>query len=370
MGVVYRARQRAADRVVALKMIRPELLDCREPDRVDSIFNRFRTEAKAAARLSHDHIVTVYDVGEFAGRPYYSMRLIEGTSLAEMLSDGPLTNEHAARIFEPIARAVHHAHTSGIVHRDIKPSNILLDTAGRPFIADFGLAKWLTGDSGVTASGERLGTPSYMSPEQAGGTSPVGVEGDIYSLGASLYHTLTGRPPFRAADPVETMRQVIDQEPVPPRRLNRAVARDLETICLKCLEKTPGNRFPDAQSVASDLALYLEGKPIRARPAGPLERLVKWARLRPTAAALVLVCCLAAAAMLGVVVWERERNRARRAEALVAALETAEIARVPAIVRELADLQPRSDRLVADRLRLAPAGSPARLNLAAGRRAS
>ncbi len=363
MGVVFRARHRAADRVVALKMIRPELIDCREPDRLDSIFSRFRVEAQAAARLAHDHIVTVYDVGESAGRPYYSMRLIEGTSLAEMLEEGPLSNEHAARIFEPIARAVHSAHASGIVHRDIKPSNILVDGAGRPYVADFGLAKWLSSDTGLTASGERLGTPCYMSPEQAGGESPVGAAGDVYSLGATLYHALTGRPPFRAADPVETMRQVIDQEPVPPRKLNRAVARDMETICLKCLEKRPADRFTDALAVAKDLSLYIEGKPIHARPAGPLERLVKWARLRPAAAGLVLVCLMVAAGGTGAVVWEREQSRARRIEALIEALETGETARVPQVVRELAELQPKSGRRVSARLKQVAAGSLARFNL-------
>ncbi len=270
MGVVYRARQVELDRVVALKMI----LGGRLANQED--VKRFRTEAEAAAKLSHPNIVAVHEVGEVEGQHFFSMKFIEGASLAQKLSTGPLPGRAAARYVRLIARAIHHAHRHGILHRDLKPSNIMLDADDEPHVTDFGLAKRLGGDSGQTRSGAVLGTPSYMAPEQATGRSrDLGPACDIYGLGALLYEAITGRPPFRAESPMDTLMQVMEIEPVPPRLLNPNVDADLETVCLKCLEKDPHRRYASAEALAEDLQRYLNGESITARSFNVFDRLAR-----------------------------------------------------------------------------------------------
>lgn len=287
MGVVYKARQRTADRVVALKVIRADRLEALPRDTQTSAIDRFRHEAQAAARIEHDNIVTVYEVGEIEGQNFFSMRYVEGQSLAEMLRAGPIENRRAAGYLEPVARAVAEAHRHGILHRDLKPQNILVDAkADRALVADFGLAKLCEGREELTQAGEVMGTPSYMSPEQARDSAHVTAATDVYALGATLYHMLTARPPFQAANPVETLRQVLERDPALPRQLNPAIDRDLETICLKCLEKEPARRYPGAAELADDLRRYLDGRPIVARPIGPAGRFWRWCRRNPVVAAL------------------------------------------------------------------------------------
>jgi tRNA A-37 threonylcarbamoyl transferase component Bud32 len=268
MGVVYKARQRTLDRIVALKMILAGRLAGADD------LQRFRTEAEAAARLQHANIVTVYEVGEIAGQHFYSMQLVDGQTLAQRLAGGPLPGRTAARYVRQVARAVHFAHRHGILHRDLKPSNIMIDADDEPKVTDFGLAKRLgSGDSGQTRTGAVLGTPSYMSPEQAAGrTKEIGPACDVYALGAVLYELLTGRPPFRAETPLDTVMQVLDNDPVPPRLLNPNVDADLETICLKCLEKDPRARYASADELAEDLQRYLTGESIKARSFNLLDR--------------------------------------------------------------------------------------------------
>jgi len=303
MGVVFRARQRSADRIVALKVIRPERLAALGPDKARALIERFRHEAQAAARLEHDHIVTVHDVGEADGRPYYSMRYVEGPSLAYLLRDGPLACRRAAGYMEPIASAIDEAHRHGILHRDLKPQNILVDArTDRSLVADFGLVKLTESDEGLTEAGDVVGTPAYMSPEQARDSSRTTALSDVYALGATLYHLITGRPVFQAATAVETLRQVIDVTPVPPRQLNPAIDRDLDTICLKCLEKDPCRRYPSARLLQEDLHRYLSGQPIRARPVGVVARAVRWSRRNPMPTALgavAAICLLVALSAVG-----------------------------------------------------------------------
>ncbi len=288
MGVVYRARQRTADRTVALKVIRRDRLEQLPRDTHSSALERFRHEAQAAARLEHENIVTVYEVGEVDDQPFFSMRYVEGRSLAEILREGPMENRRAAAYLEPVARAVHEAHSQGILHRDLKPQNILVDKkTDRALVADFGLAKLTEGGEELTRAGEIMGTPSYMSPEQAKDSARVAAETDVYALGATLYHVLTARPPFQAATPLETLRQVIDEEAAPPRQLNPSIDRDLETICLKCLQKEPSRRYDSAHALADDLRRYIQGEPIQARPIGTLGRVWRWCRRKPAMATAV-----------------------------------------------------------------------------------
>jgi serine/threonine protein kinase len=304
MGAVYKARHLALKRTVALKVIRDGAHA--GPDEV----LRFRREAEAAARLLHPNIVQIHEVGEFQGCPYLSLEYVEGGSLAGRLDGTPLPARPAAALVETLARAVQEAHQRHIVRRDLKPANVLLAACGLagepakpqaaelvPKITDFGLAKRLDDDSGQTQTGAVLGTPSYMAPEQAAGhNKAVGPAADIYALGAILYELLTGRPPFKAASVLETVQQVRSQEPVAPSRLQPGVPRDLETICLKCLEKEPARRYPSAAALADDLRRFLDGRPIQARPVGAALRALKWARRRPALAALVGVSVLAGAA--------------------------------------------------------------------------
>ena len=284
MGVVYKARQRGLDRLVALKMIKAG----RFAD--ETAVQRFYVEAKAAAELQHRSIVTVYEVGDVAGEHFYSMEYIAGSSLAELIREQPLDPLRTAKYVRTIATAIQYAHDRGILHRDLKPSNVLLDEQGEPRIADFGLARSIEDDSQITASVAVLGTPSYMSPEQAaGGSEPVGPASDIYSLGATLYDLLTGRPPFRAANAFDTRQQVLDTDPASPRLLNGEVPRDLETICLKCLEKDPGKRYASASALADDLERFLDSRPVHARRISRLNRFTKWAYRNPLVASLTIV---------------------------------------------------------------------------------
>src|SRR5438105_10009121 len=232
MGVVYKARQKDLNRFVALKMILTSHLGSEE------VVQRFHDEAKAAAAVQHANITAVYEAGQLLGQPYIAIQYVTGPSLARTLQRGPLPAADAARIVAAVARAVHHLHEHGIVHRDLKPSNILLDEHGQPYVTDFGLVKMVEGDSHKTSTGVILGTPSYMAPEQAAGHSgQVGPHSDVYSIGAVLYECLTGRPPFREETQLDTLVQVIEGEPVPPRTLDPRIPRDLEAVCLRCLEK-------------------------------------------------------------------------------------------------------------------------------------
>jgi eukaryotic-like serine/threonine-protein kinase len=276
MGVVYKARQISLDRPVAVKMIRAGALA-----NVDDL-RRFQNEAEAIARLDHPHIVPIHEVGEHAGRRYFSMKLIGGPCLRDSLRAFSANPRAAARLVVKIAEAVHHAHQRGILHRDLKPSNILLDEQGQPHVSDFGLAKRVEGDPGVTVSGMVVGTPAYMAPEQASGRKElVTTLSDVYGLGAILYALLTARAPFGADTVLETLDQVRRQAPLAPSRINLKVPRDLEVVCLKCLEKDPARRYSSAEALADDLARFLAGRPISARPASALERSWLWCRRNP-----------------------------------------------------------------------------------------
>jgi serine/threonine-protein kinase len=289
MGVVYQARQAGLNRVVALKMILAGDHACAR-DRT-----RFRLEAEAAAGLQHPNVVPIYEVGEHEGKPFFSMELCEGGSLARRLEGPPWRARPAADLIATLADAIGAAHDKGIIHRDLKPANVLLAADGTPRITDFGIAKRLGGDdpegcAPLTSSLAVLGTPSYMAPEQAEGpSSALGPATDVYSLGAILYHLLTGRPPFQGPTPVETVLALLADEPTPPRSLNPRVSCDLEAVVLKCLEKDPQRRYQSAAELAADLRRYLRREPVQARALGPFDRLAWWARHRPALAATLLV---------------------------------------------------------------------------------
>ncbi len=300
MGVVFKARHTKLQRIVALKMILSgQLADEKE-------VQRFYAEAEAAANLDHPGIVPIYEVGEHAGQHFFSMGFVEGASLQARLIDGPLPPAEAAEITAQIAEAVHHAHQHGVIHRDLKPSNVLLDVAGHPRVTDFGLAKQVEGDSDLTATGQILGTPSYMPPEQAAGKlERINEKSDVYSLGGVFYALLTGRPPFQAGNAVDTLMQVMDTEPVSPSQLNAAIPIDLETICLKCLQKEPERRYASAEEVSADLKRYLGGEPILARPVGRLEKTWKWCRRNAAVASLLATCAalLVSGTVVSTVLW-------------------------------------------------------------------
>jgi WD40 repeat protein len=295
MGIVYQARQGNLNRTVALKMI------LMGPHALPAERERFRREAEAAAQLDHPHIVPIYEVGECEGRPYFTMKLLDGGTLAQALSSQPsaFSPKDAARLVATVARAVHHAHRHGILHRDLKPANILLAADGVaggatpqaawvPHVTDFGLARRVEGDSSLTQSGVIVGTPSYMAPEQAHGQGRrLSTAADVYALGVILYELLVGRPPFKAATPLDTLVQVMHEPPVPPRRLRPGLPRDLETVCLKCLQKEPGKRYATAEALAEDLRRFLAGEPVQARAVGPAGRLWHWCRRNRLAAALI-----------------------------------------------------------------------------------
>lgn len=289
MGIVYRAKQRSVNRLVALKVIRPDRLASMSLSNQKKTVDRFRIEAEAAARINHDNLVTVYEVGCDQGMHYFSMRFVEGVSLSEAIRVNPAENRLAAEWLEPICRAVEAVHRQGILHRDLKPQNILLEHAtGRSLLADFGLAKLADDDeSAMTQTGDAVGTPAYMSPEQFEDASRLSPAADIYGLGATLYCVLSGRPPFQASSAIQTMKQVLDSDALPLRQLNSAVDRDLETICMKCLDKSPARRYESAAELADELKRYLEGRPILARPVGLGERVARWCRRNPLVASLI-----------------------------------------------------------------------------------
>ena len=324
MGVVYRALQISLNRPVALKMILAGQLAT--PDSVA----RFRLEAKAAAKLDHPHIVPIYEVGEHETQNYFTMKLVEGGSLAERIEDfgfrasdlrsgGRLAlRERQLRIaalMTKVADALAYAHAHGVLHRDLKPNNILLDRDGEPLLTDFGLAKLIAGSSGLTLSTAVLGSPSYMAPEQAAGnTRDVTTAADVYGIGAVLYELITGQPPFIGENAVQTMRKVLDEEPIPPSQLNPAVSRDLETICLKCLEKEPERRYRSARAVVEELERFQRGEPIQARPVSRAEQIWRWCKRKPAIAGLSAAAALAVVIGLAGVVWQWRRAEFSRKE--------------------------------------------------------
>ncbi|MBL9137038.1 MAG: protein kinase [Verrucomicrobiales bacterium] len=310
MGVVYRARQVGLDRIVAVKVLLWGQFASPESAR------RFEREAQAAGRLHHPNIVATHEYGVSEGQAYLSMDWIQGPNLADLVRDRPFPPARAARCVHALARAVDYAHAQGILHRDLKPSNVLVDAEDQPHLTDFGLAKRLGESLDVTLTGQPLGSPNYMAPEQAAGRhDQIGAAADIYALGAILYHCLTGRPPFLAATISATFRQAQEAEPVSPRLLNPGVPRDLETLCLKCLEKLPARRFPTAGALADELGRFLAGEPIRSRPIGPLEKGARWCRRHPGLATLggAIALLIFAVVVLGVLALG-QAARARRAE--------------------------------------------------------
>lgn len=276
MGVVFKAQQVELNRIVALKMILSSRLAS------DDEIRRFYSEAKAAGSLQHPNIVGIHEVGEIHGQHYFTMDYVEGRSLADILREGPLDPDQAATDLATIARAVDHLHKNQIIHRDLKPANILLDESGTPHVTDFGLAKVFEQDSQQTRTGTIVGTPSYMAPEQAAGRhNEVAVCSDVYSLGAILFEMLTGQPPFKEDNPLDTLVQVLEGEPPLPSKLNRRVPRELELICLRCLEKDPSQRYQSSAELADDLDRYLKREPIAARPTGLFQKFRRWGRREP-----------------------------------------------------------------------------------------
>ncbi len=295
MGVVYRARQVRLNRIVALKMI----LSGQFAGKAD--VQRFHTEAEAAAQLDHPNIVPIYEVGEHDGHHFFTMGFVDGGSLASRLQDGPLAPRESAKLVRQIADAVQYAHEKGVIHRDLKPANILLDRNGIPRITDFGLAKNVQRDSGLTHTGQVMGTPGYLPPEQASGhNAQIRETADVYSLGAVLYALLTGRPPFQADNAMDTLMQVIERDPVSPRALNPGVPLDLETICLKCLEKDRRRRYQSAAEFSAELQRFLDGRPIAARPVSQLEHIWRWCRRNPIVAGLIATVAISLMVGIGV----------------------------------------------------------------------
>jgi len=331
MGVVYKARQKSLNRIVAVKMLLSGQFT--QPQFVQ----RFRAEAEVVAQLQHPNIVAIHEVGEHDGQPFFSMDCVEGKNLAQVSAEfGARSAEfhRCAHWLKTIAEAVHYAHQRGIVHRDLKPSNVLIDAFDQPRITDFGLAKRFVvpplggpdalqpAEAGtaseLTVSGQVLGSPNYLPPEQAEGKhGQVGPPSDIYSLGAILYHLLTGRPPFQAESLTTLLKQVVETEPLAPRLLNPSIPRDLETICLKCLEKEAPRRYPTAQELADELGRFLNGQPVLAHPIGPAGKVWRWCRRQPVRAGLIGALVLVLALGMAAITWqwrraERERDLALR----------------------------------------------------------
>src|SRR5881396_1138810 len=299
-GVVFRARQKSLNRTVALKVIGLGQWATK------AHLKRFRLEAEAAARLDHPCIVPIHEVGERESCCYFSMNLVEGSQLDEVVKRKPMPLRHSAELIAKLARAVHYAHEHGILHRDIKPGNVLLDATGEPHLTDFGLARLVETESTVTHTMEVLGTPSYMAPEQAvGNNAAVSSLTDVYGLGAVLYQLLTGHPPFAGGTTYETIKLLLDTEPRSPRLLNPKIDRDLSTICLKCLEKDPKRRYSSAVALAEDLERWLKHEPILARHTGIFVRGRKWVRRNPTSA-LLAASLIALVAAAGWIVWKSE----------------------------------------------------------------
>lgn len=294
MGVVWKARQSSLNRTVAVKMI---------------LAGKLAGEAEAAANLQHPNIVAIHEVGEHEGQHYYSMDYVAGRDLGALVREsGPLPPARAAECVKTLAEAVHFAHQRGTLHRDLKPQNVLIDGAGVPHIADFGLAKFIEHDDSLTQPGAAMGSPSYMPPEQAAGRlDQVGPHSDVYGLGAILYELLTGRPPFRAETPAATMRQVMESEPAAPRKLNAALPPDLETNCLKCLEKNPARRYHSARALAEELGRFLNHEPIQAMPVSAVRKVEIWLRRHPWT--LVTAAASVAMVLLGLFYWQFERGK-------------------------------------------------------------
>jgi serine/threonine-protein kinase len=342
MGQVYQAQQVRTGRMVALKTL--AIGSGSASDEVERLA-RFRTEVEAVTRLQHPNIVAVYDVGEQDGRPYFTMEWVGGGSLAEHLAGRPQAERLTADFLAVLAEAMHHAHRQGVIHRDLKPANVLLqkDEGGRmkdegskdrsdssfivhplsfiPKITDFGVAKLADKVAAPTRPNQWIGTPEYMAPEQVSQGATVGPAADIYALGVLLYEMLTGRPPLNAGEPLETMRQVRDEEPIAPRRLRPRLSRDLETICLKCLHKQPARRYPTAQALADDLRNWLAGEAILARPCGGVERVVKWSKRHPERALLLVLALFLVSAMGVAYVWQLWGSNVRHARQLAASVD-------------------------------------------------
>jgi len=303
MGVVYKARQVSLDRFVAVKMILAGEFA------TPAFVQRFRTEAAAVAVLHHPNIVAIHEVGVHADQHYFSMDFVDGPSLAALVGHQPLPARRAAQYLKTITEAIHYAHQQGILHRDLKPSNVLIDANDQPRITDFGLAKRLEGETSLTLSGQMVGSPNFMPPEQASGKhGKVGRYSDVYALGGILYHLLTARPPFQADSLEVIVSQVLAAEPVSPRLFNPAVPRDLETVCLKCLEKEPSRRYASAQLLADELGRFLRGEPILARPASRPERAWRWCRRQPVRAGLIAALVLVFVLGFSGVVWQWQRG--------------------------------------------------------------
>ncbi len=303
MGVIWKARQTSLNRVVAIKMILAGQL-ASEAD-----VRRFHTEAESAANLQHPNIVAIHEIGEHEGQHYFSMDYVQGKNLAELALGGPLPAAQAATLVKTIAEAVHFAHQRGTLHRDLKPSNVLIDAEGQPRITDFGLAKQMSSDNGLTQTGAVLGTPAYMPPEQASGRNEeVGPASDVYSIGAMLYHLLTGKAPFAGETPVATLHKVMGEEPVSPSKLNPKTPPDLETICLKCMEKRPDRRYHSARELGEELGRFLSHEPILAKPASAMRKTWSWAQRNPWA--IVGVAAIIGIALLGVAygLWEQVKH--------------------------------------------------------------
>jgi eukaryotic-like serine/threonine-protein kinase len=311
MGIVYRAWQVGLNRPVALKMI----LDKRQADA--SALARFQAEAEAVARLDHENIVKIYEIGTTDGLPYFSLEFVEGRSLQDEWDAQPLEPQRCVEIVQTLARAMDRAHAAGLVHRDLKPANVLVRSDGTLKVTDFGLVKRIEDDSGQTQAGAVMGTPNYMAPEQARGETDVGPSADVYALGAILYALLTGRPPFQGPNAVETLLQLRNNEPLPPSRLQPKVPRDLETICLKAIQKEAAKRYNSAAELAEDLRRFQTGEPIKARPVGLPERAWRWCRRKPVAAiALLLGFCLMVGGPTAAAVINTQKNKAETAQQL------------------------------------------------------
>ncbi len=312
MGVVYRARDWKLNRTVAIKMLLGGQFASGDALR------RFRTEAEAAAKLRHPNIITLYEVGEVEGIAYFSMEYIEGRNLAEVVQKESVPFTTCARWMRGIADAVEHAHSQGILHRDLKPSNILIDPFGEPRVTDFGLARHSGTDSNMTLTGQALGSPGYMPPEQARGEHRnAGPTSDVYGLGAVLYHLLTGRPPYLADSVAAILSQIENSEPIAPRRLNPSIPIDLQTLALKCLEKEPSRRLPTAKSLREELDRFLAQEPIHSRAVSPAERVWRWCLRRPAIASLAAALVLALVfGSLGIFIqWRRAEHQKSQAVA-------------------------------------------------------
>lgn len=328
MGVVYRARQKSLDRIVAFKVIRPD----RD---VDALTERFRREAESAAMLDHPNIVPIYEIGEANRLIYFSMKLVEGENLDKVLKSTDEGLRTRVQWIATVARAVHYSHQNGILHRDLKPGNILIDREGIPFVTDFGLAKHLETDVAMTQTGQLLGTPAYMSPEQAkAGNEPVMTSSDIYSLGAILYEAVTGRGVVKATSLVDAILEVIDGSVTAPRSLNPRIDRDLEQICLTCLQKHPADRYASADALADDLESWLRNEPVRARPLGTTQWIWRWCRRKPAAAATWTAAAIFVFIAIGLVIWKWRDAEHQTAIANAASFEAG-------IARQNADDQSR-----------------------------